>query len=128
MLDAFSRVDAVEVPDIGRFELREKEARRCATVDGDPTIVARRRIVAFVAAQELKKALNSTVPATDVPRGLAARQQHPHLTRAHRPAEHRLKAMEFIGRGRRDFEPPKRYGDRHVLDAEADEVDIGEPL
>lgn len=59
LFDALVRADAVDVPGFGVFEIREKNARRGATVDGDSAIVPRRRRVVFVASPELKQALNA---------------------------------------------------------------------
>lgn len=58
LFSALGAADAVDVPGLGRFEVRGKQARRGATVDGDPAIVPGLKVVAFVASLDLKRALN----------------------------------------------------------------------
>jgi len=59
ILAAFETCNAVNVPGLIRLHVRTIDARRGATIDGEPTIVPRRRIIAFEVASELKEALES---------------------------------------------------------------------
>jgi nucleoid DNA-binding protein len=59
ILSAFETCDVVNVPDLIRLHIRTIDARRSAQIDGEPTIVPRRRTIAFELASELKQALES---------------------------------------------------------------------
>ena len=59
ILAAFETCDVVNVPGLIRLHFRTIDARRSATIDGEPTIVPRRRVIAFEVASELKQTLES---------------------------------------------------------------------
>jgi hypothetical protein len=59
ILTAFETYDVVNVPDLIRLHVRTFDALRSATIDGEPTIIPRRRTIAFELASELKQALES---------------------------------------------------------------------
>jgi nucleoid DNA-binding protein len=59
ILAAFETCNVVNVPGLIRLHVRTIDARRSATIDGEPTIVPRRRIIGFEVASELKQALES---------------------------------------------------------------------